>query len=66
MSSFMIILKINTLTTDTDTDADSLVFEIKNEDFYEYFSKHQEVFDFSIILLRQIILIIRTNQLFLK
>ena len=66
MSSFMIILKINTLTTDTDTDTDSLVFEIKNEDFYEYFSKHQEVFDFSISLLRQIILIIRTNQLFLK
>ena len=29
------------------TDTDSLIYEIKTEDVYEYFSKDKEMFDFS-------------------
>ena len=45
MNSIMITLKINTVTTqDLFTDTDSLIYEIKTEDVYEYFSNDKEMF----------------------
>lgn len=47
-------------------ETDSLMYEIKTEGFSENFSKDKEIFDFSIILLSQNIMVIKTYQLLVK
>ena len=47
-----------TLNKPTFTDTDSLMYEIKTEDIYEYFSKDKEMSDFSDYSLGQNIMMI--------
>ena len=48
------------------TDIDSLMYEIKTKDVYEDFSKNKEMFDFSNYLASQNVLMIQTNQFFVR